>query len=533
MLLAGKAGAQSQSFPVTKGLSPPPPSDRRDVLLMLDGGPLHLRLNLTLGGMSLVEARRQYVAELIASLDKDEDGRLSREEASASPILRTKQRPSAQKFLQSLGVATHLTERDVEQTVDRLGGAPVAYRQDLSSSENDVEVFKLLDTNNSGTLETPELEAARDLILSKDSDGDECVAFEEFFPPPPAPDPQLVAATLPVETTPPPLATVADMVRDVREPLLPRRLMITYDKNRDVKLTSAELGWTADRFSAIDVDGDGMLDGAEVRRIGEGTPDLELSVELKASDAEGGLLGVGGVRGERLDDAGRMDYAKLAFAGSVVTFSLRNLDPIAESVDTAMQQFNLLDSDANGYLDKDETSERIRFERGLFDLMDADGDEKVFADEMEAYVRARSEPAAATCRMNVYDTGYGFFMALDGNADGRVSVREMRRAAASLTQLDRDGQPGVGQKEPVRHFHIEFVRGGYQLFGPSEQLIARTPAFQQRRPTGPIWFQRMDRNNDGDLTWNEFLGPREVFHELDGDTDLLIDPQEAATAAGS
>jgi hypothetical protein len=132
--------------------------------------------------------------------------------------------------------------------------------------------------------------------------------------------------------------------------------------------------------------------------------------------------------------------------------------------------------------------------------------------------------------MNVYDTGSGFFMALDANADGRVSVRETRRAKQSLAQLERNGEPGIGEKEPVRHFHVEFARGSYQLFGPSEQLIAMTPAFQQRRPTGPIWFQRMDRNNDGDLTWNEFLGPREVFHQLDIDLDSLLDPQEAAKA---
>jgi hypothetical protein len=40
----------------------------------------------------------------------------------------------------------------------------------------------------------------------------------------------------------------------------------------------------------------------------------------------------------------------------------------------------------------------------------------------------------------------------------------------------------------------------------------------------------MDRNNDGDLTWNEFLGPREVFHKLDADGDGLLDPVEAAKA---
>jgi hypothetical protein len=40
----------------------------------------------------------------------------------------------------------------------------------------------------------------------------------------------------------------------------------------------------------------------------------------------------------------------------------------------------------------------------------------------------------------------------------------------------------------------------------------------------------MDRNNDGDLTWNEFLGHREDFHRLDADGDQLIDPTEAAAA---
>ena len=53
---------------------------------------------------------------------------------------------------------------------------------------------------------------------------------------------------------------------------------------------------------------------------------------------------------------------------------------------------------------------------------------------------------------------------------------------------------------------------------------------QARAPVGPIWFQRMDRNLDGDLTWKEFLGPRHVFEELDLDHDGLISPEEAEKA---
>jgi Ca2+-binding EF-hand superfamily protein len=530
-----EAPAQPRTVPVAKNNSAasrpaPPSSDRRDVLMLLDHGPVHLRMNLTLGGVSLAQSRRQYVTGLIESLDQDGDGKLSRTEAAKSPILRTKERPGAAQFLQTLKVPADLSHRHVEQTVDRLGGELVAYRQDLTSSQNDIEVFKLLDSDSSGTLDSAEMEAARDLILSKDGDGDECVAFEEFFPPPPPPAEGLLVATPPVATAPPPLASVADMVGDAAAPQMARKLVRKYDKNRDLKLSAAELKWSAERIAASDANGDNALDLAELARIGQGQPDLELSVELRAPEAEGGVLTIGENTGQRMDDAGRMDYAKIAFAGAVVTFSLRNLDPIASSVENALRQFNLLDADANGYISKDETSMRIRFERGLFELIDGDGDEKIFGEEMKEYVKTRSEPAATTCRMNVYDTGNGFFMAVDGNADGRVSQREMRQAAQSLAQLDRDGAAGIAENEPMRHFHIEFVRGAYQLFGPSEQLVAQTPAFQQRRPSGPIWFQRMDRNNDGDLTWNEFLGPREVFHRLDGDADALVDPQEAARA---
>jgi Ca2+-binding EF-hand superfamily protein len=509
------------------------PSDRRDVLLLLEGGPLHLRLHLALGGISLVEARRQYVGRLVETLDTNRDGKLSREEANHNPALRTvnrtKNRPGAKQFLDGLSGQGSLSQRDVERTVDRLGGEPVSYRQDLSSSQNDLEVFKLLDTDGSGVLDRRELEGSAELVLSKDEDGDECVSFQEFFPPPPAPDPMAVLLGTAQQSTTP-LATVADIVRDAQEPLLARRLLVKYDRNRDLQLTAAELHWPDARIAALDADGNERLDAEELAKVGQAEPDIELTVDLESTEAQGGVIGVAGTSGKRLDAADRSDYAKVGFSGAVMTFSHRNLDPVATAVETAMRQFNLLDADANGYLDRDETAQRIRFERELFELIDADGDGKLFADEMKQYVEARGKPAASTCRVNVYDTGYGFFMALDANADGRVSVRELRGAAMGLAQLERDGKPGLGEKEPVRHFHMEFVRGSYQLFGPSEQLLAQTPAFQQRRPTGPIWFQRMDRNNDGDLTWNEFLGPREVFHDLDVDADSLIDPAEAGKA---
>src|SRR5687768_7651012 len=65
-------------------------SDHRDVLVMLDGGPLHLRLHVALGGVSLAELRRQYVATLMARIDTDKDSKVTRAEAQKSPLLKVK-----------------------------------------------------------------------------------------------------------------------------------------------------------------------------------------------------------------------------------------------------------------------------------------------------------------------------------------------------------------------------------------------------------------------------------------------------------
>src|SRR4029077_8630279 len=99
--------------------------------------------------------------------------------------------------------------------------------------------------------------------------------------------------------------------------------------------------------------------------------------------------------------------------------------------------------------------------------------------------------------------------------------------------LARSNSEKLSPQDPVRNFHIEFMRGSFQLFAPSpgDRIAARrSSSFEKPAPIGPIWFQRMDRNGDGDLTWNEFLGPREVFHRIDTDGDGLIDPEEAAPA---
>jgi Ca2+-binding EF-hand superfamily protein len=279
----------------------------------------------------------------------------------------------------------------------------------------------------------------------------------------------------------------------------------------------------------MDTDGDGKLDADELKAFHKQPADVDATLELEPPAGQSPRVEV--AEGSKAR-ATRPDVAVFGLADTDVALGVRAFDPVKSALADAQAQFNRLDADQNGYLDRDELKENIRFQRGLFETIDTDGDDKIFWQEMEAYVRSRAEAAATRCDIVLHDLGHGFFEALDRNHDGRIGLREIRVAAATMEGLRKPGQMVLRATDPPRRLHLEVIRGTFQLFGTGQAGESTVPRLvaQQRTPVGPIWFQRMDRNMDGDLTWKEFLGPRHVFEELDADHDGLIDPFEAEKA---
>ena len=354
----------------------------------------------------------------------------------------------------------------------------------------------------------------------------------------------------------PPPPVHSELLRDAREPVMASRLVRTYDIDRDAKLSKEELHWDESRVAQLDLSRDGVLAVAELAKIADAEPDVSVEIELSvAADAENfidrakdfienakdfvgktknsatkdkvRLISARNSASTRMLDAGVVEIRQ---PSTTITLSYRPRDPVDEAMKNARETFNAIDLDGNGYMDRQEIATHPRFQRYLFDAMDTNRDDRVFSKEMDEYVRGIAEPSSTVCQVTLFDSGNGYFQMLDCNGDGRISIRELRTAESNLAANAVGDSKVLNPSQMPRYFRIELQLGGPTLFSAGNRPRGELPQPVMKSNNGPIWFQRMDRNGDSDLVWDEFLGPRDVFDRLDQDKDGLIDPSEANAA---
>ncbi len=495
------------------------------VIVLTADKPVLLHLSVHVNGKPYREAFdaawSDYLSHLFRFLDRDADGTLGPEEAERmpAPFSVLPGEWYGEQIQMNFAFNFRVVDRnndgkvnrdELKEYYSRYAGASFQARS-LGAFAGNERVNRVLltrlDQNQDGSLSKEEVDAAATRLLPLDANGDGAVTASELGG---GNSPQQIATT---EVTNP---TVLVFSPNRPPNNLPDLLFARYGSGPSrigkTTLSQKDLKLPQETFTRLDRDQDGELDSGELMALAKGTPDFNMTVKLGETAADA----VAARDGKR----GRTEF-----------HASNSLIEIQQNV----SKIRFLPADPNAYLEqlgaggKAEASSLDRkpamslpFFAANFDVIDRDADGKVTTAELRQYldeVHSRHLRVLASRPAVVFSTeGRGLFDLLDSDRDGRLSRREMRSAP-------------IGPIPAVRSFRIGVGLGQGSLAPYGGNLIT-LPYDSDRsdQGVGPIWFRKMDRNRDGDVSPAEFLGTPDDFRRLDTDGDGLISAEEAEKA---
>jgi Ca2+-binding EF-hand superfamily protein len=546
LLLSSLAGAGDPPAAVAPA---PVPGDEEDVLFFHEARPYRLRLHIQTDGRPFRTNWDDALRRLFEFLDADGDGVLSKAEAEHAPSLGQLQllirgvaalEPEPAPDYRDLAGAAGgtVTRAAFKDFYSRAGAGPLqlewGWRAPGAADVPTDALFYHLDRDHDGKLSRAELEAAARVLGKLDVNDDEMISVGELTP---SGNFMAVGFRLREGTEPPPevLRCWPRAPDEDAGPLL-RRLWELYDRDKNHKLTRAEIGLDREVFERLDGNGDGVLDAAEFARWLEQPADVEFVVQLGRPADRQEAVTVWQPAGppNRLGAAARRSRRGallLPLPGTQVEL-LRGLETSPR--DTVRQsyrrQFRQADSNGDGLLDSKEVQRPPFTFVALLRVADRDGDGKLSAQELDAYLDLQEQLTARVPFLTWADRGRSLYEFLDEDHDGRLGRRELRSAWARLAPWDAGGDGAIGRPEVPHQYHLVVTPGHVRLTERPETALGYGPAAARPRERGPLWFRKMDRNGDGDVSRREWLGSREDFDRIDTDGDGLIDADEAEQA---
>ena len=509
--------------------------------------PVRLRIVISGGEKSLAANWQAMLKKLFDGFDRDRDGFLNRYEveqifpSDAFSVLfaggfysRTGSGPPSLELLDRDGdsrIAFPEFARYYRMVAADLVKARPYNGPNGNQDALTQQLFARLDANKDGKLTRPELRKAERILLALDVDEDECVSAQELLQN--SNQNQFARSTAggmaarpaPQPTTPSEVEVYAKGIPGT----IVQQLFKRYDKDTDSALTAQELGFDLEEFASLDRNGDGKLSATELDGWRTGPPNGV--VEMLFNTGSQGKVS-----------------AKSSKSNWPAGIELRQTEPsrLVIRVGTQTTEFGVSQPPANVRqrqveaftrnvfpMGKDVVEEselggpQNQFVRVIFDSADFDMNGKLTRDELNRYLDLQKLVAETALSVTYVVRTPNLFQMLDENADNKLGVRELRTAWDRMIVLEPAGSDAITKSVMQPSVNFRLSAAAYASF--DQNVYATMSGVDAQAPSArpqPIWFLKMDRNGDGDVSRAEFLGTEADFLKIDANKDGLISSAE-------